>query len=103
MVLPASRFTELNTWRGPTRSNSSTGGTRTAVMRQVDCGLFRSRDKRLGILPAHCFMFGNRRHSDWPKVSELWRKLTHQPSLAFRRNAPFRLPHRLVVVFRFPG
>src|SRR5215469_3522651 len=36
MFLPASRFTELNTWRGPTRSSSSTGGTTTTMIRRTE-------------------------------------------------------------------
>src|SRR5262245_4725137 len=35
MVLPASRLTELKTWRGPTRSSSSTGGTTTTTIRRL--------------------------------------------------------------------
>src|SRR5215469_1101649 len=36
MVLPARRFTELNTWRGPTRSSSSTGGTTTTTTSRLE-------------------------------------------------------------------
>src|ERR1700687_1018868 len=37
MALPARRWTELNTWRGPTRSSSSTGGTiRTTILRLAE-------------------------------------------------------------------
>src|SRR5215472_1507934 len=36
MVLPARRFTELNSWRGPTRSSSSTGGTTTTMIRRLN-------------------------------------------------------------------
>src|SRR4029450_891198 len=36
MARPASRFTELNTWSGPTRTSSSTGGTTTTTIRRLD-------------------------------------------------------------------
>src|SRR6266851_4636017 len=36
MGLPARRLTELNTWRGPTRSSSSTGGTMTTMIRRLE-------------------------------------------------------------------
>src|SRR5689334_3571852 len=35
MVLPARRLIELNTWSGPTRSSSSTGGTITTTIRRL--------------------------------------------------------------------
>src|SRR5712691_4518349 len=38
MALPARRLTELNTWRGPTRSSSSTGGTTTTMIRRLEEG-----------------------------------------------------------------
>src|ERR1700694_3808014 len=51
MGLPARRLTELKTWRGPTRSSSSTGGTMTTIIRRL-----REWRRKPGLLGAEAML-----------------------------------------------
>src|SRR5215813_13120767 len=63
MVRPASRFTELNTWSGPTRSSSSTGGTVTTTMRRDSLDVVGIASDHYAALP-NSFASGRRGVAD---------------------------------------
>src|SRR6267143_1112677 len=86
MVLPARRLTELNTWRGPTRSSSSTGGTTTTMIRRwpeawrrkrgfLDAGAMRPLTMR----PRRSVR--KRRVGEWRVSADLCRESTCRPPI----------------------